>query len=84
MDVHYSIEHHHDDAIMVITATPTERWEILFHKDGAIEGEQFISKGFQDNLEPIKQVLSYWMDKDALENEINEYEHPVPPENEEK
>lgn len=42
----YTIEHNHDDALMVIIASPSDRWEVKFNLDGSIEGENFVSQGF--------------------------------------
>ncbi len=41
--IHYTLAHHRDEAIMVMTATPGERWEIEFFNDGSVEIERFTS-----------------------------------------
>lgn len=53
--LHYNLEHNREDAIMVIVATPTERWEINFFANGAVEVERFKSMGFseEEDLESL-------------------------------
>lgn len=41
--IHYTLAHHRYEAIMVMTATPRERWEIEFFNDGSVESERFAS-----------------------------------------
>ena len=44
--IHYTLEHNRDEAIMVIVATLTERWEINFFSSGTVEVERFKSTGY--------------------------------------
>jgi hypothetical protein len=39
----YTLEHNYDDGIMVILATPTERWEVTFFQDRRVAAEVFRS-----------------------------------------
>jgi hypothetical protein len=42
--IHYTLAHHRDEAIMVMVATPGQRWEIEFFNDGSVEIERFTSR----------------------------------------
>jgi len=44
-NIHYRIEHNRDDAVMVITDVPGQKWEIEFFTDGNVEIEIFKSDG---------------------------------------
>ncbi|HEY2589810.1 MAG TPA: hypothetical protein VGI81_28965 [Tepidisphaeraceae bacterium] len=43
--IHYRLDQHRDDAIMVEVAVPGERWEVEFLDDGSVEAEVFRSDG---------------------------------------
>lgn len=43
--IHYRLDQHRQDAIMVEVAVPGERWEIEFLDDGGVEAEVFVSDG---------------------------------------
>ena len=43
--IHYRLDQHRDDAIMVEVAVPGERWEVKILNDGAVEAELFRSDG---------------------------------------
>ncbi len=60
----YTIEHNSEDAIMVIVATLSERWEINFSMDGRIEAELFESKGFFEGEDILKKPLEFWNSDD--------------------
>jgi hypothetical protein len=43
--VQYLLAHYRDEAVMVMVATPSERWEVDFFADGSVEVERFVSRG---------------------------------------
>lgn len=43
--IHYRLDQHREDAIMVGVAVPGERWEVEFLDDGSVEAEVFRSDG---------------------------------------
>jgi hypothetical protein len=43
--IHYRLDQHREDAIMVEVAVPGERWEVEFLDDGSVEAEVFRSNG---------------------------------------
>ena len=44
--LHYTLGHNRERAVMVIVATPAERWEVNFFADSTVEVERFKSMGF--------------------------------------
>lgn len=51
----YQLDHIREDAIMVTTAVPGERWEIEFFEDGHVEVEVFKSDGHMFDEEFLKK-----------------------------
>jgi hypothetical protein len=43
--IHYTLQSHRDEAIMVTVTVPGERWEVEFLADGSVEVERFVSDG---------------------------------------
>ena len=44
-EIHYRIEHHRDDSLLVMPDVPGQRWEVEFFVDGQDEIEIFKSDG---------------------------------------
>jgi hypothetical protein len=54
--IHFTIETTMHDAILVVVAKLSERWEVLFYIDGRVEAERFVA----DNrvyLEECKELI---------------------------
>jgi hypothetical protein len=43
--IHYRLEHHRPESILVDIAVPGERWEVEFLENGEVEVERFVSDG---------------------------------------
>ena len=57
-NIHYTLAHHRDEAIMVSVAIPGERWEIEFFNSGAVEVERFISRGNLVGKEVLSELFA--------------------------
>lgn len=55
--IHYRLDQHRDDAIMVEVAVPGERWEVEFLDDGSVEAEVFRSDGTIHNDSALDDLL---------------------------
>ena len=55
--IHFSVEHHRDDAVMVLAVVPGERWEVEFFPDGRTEVEVFTSDGVDDGADKIEELF---------------------------
>ena len=44
-DIHYTLSSVREDSVLVAANAPSQRWEIEFHADGAVEVEVFHSDG---------------------------------------
>ena len=49
--IHYTLEHNREEAMMVLIATPGERWEVEFFADNHVEVEVFRSPGMSGEEE---------------------------------
>lgn len=58
--IHYTLEHNRDDAVMVLIATPGERWEVEFFTDGHIETEVFRSTGVKGDEDAEAELERFW------------------------
>jgi hypothetical protein len=43
--IHYSLASYRDSVMVLVTASPNERWEVEFFADGTAEVERFASDG---------------------------------------
>jgi hypothetical protein len=55
--IHYTLQHNRANALMVLIAVPSERWEAEFFDDGQIEVEVFKSNGEITGAESIKRLF---------------------------
>lgn len=55
--IHYRLDQHRDDAIMVEVAVPGERWEVEFLDDGSVEAEVFRSDGAIQGSSALDDLL---------------------------
>lgn len=55
--IHYRLDQHRDDAIMVEIAIPGERWEVEFLDDGSVEAEVFRSDGAILDASALDQLI---------------------------
>lgn len=55
--IHYRLDQHRDDAIMVEVAVPGERWEVEFLDDGSVEAEVFRSDGTIHDASALDQLI---------------------------
>jgi hypothetical protein len=62
--ISYTLAHNREEAIMVLVATPGERWEIEFLSDGGIEVEKFISTGEIIGPESLEELFARYEDPD--------------------
>ena len=62
--ISYSLAHNRDEAIMVITAAPGERWEIEFLNNGTVEVERFTSDGQIYGQEIIKELFARYSEEE--------------------
>ena len=69
-EISYTLAHNRDESIMVIAATPGERWEIEFLDDGSVEIERFISNGQIYGDEVLSELFARYEEKedDGLES----------------
>jgi hypothetical protein len=67
--IHYSLAHHRDDTVTVITAVPNERWEIDFLADGTIEVERFISSGEIYDEETLDELFDRFATQERNDTE---------------
>lgn len=55
--VWYRVEHNRD-SLMVLLATPGERWEVDFFEDGRVEVERFVSPGWMEDEGALNRLLA--------------------------
>jgi len=55
--IHYRLDQHRQDAIMVEVAVPGERWEVEFLDDGSVEAEVFRSDGSIHDASALDQLI---------------------------
>jgi hypothetical protein len=55
--IHYRLDQHRDDAIMVEVAVPGARWEIEFLDDGSVEAEVFRSDGTIHDASALDELI---------------------------
>lgn len=55
--IHYRLDQHREDAIMVEVAVPGERWEVEFLDDGAVEAEVFRSDGTIHDSSALDELI---------------------------
>jgi hypothetical protein len=63
--ISYTLVYNREEAIMVLVATPGERWEIGFLPNGGIEVEKFISTGEIRGAESLGEFFARYEDPDA-------------------
>jgi hypothetical protein len=68
--ISYSLAHNRDEAIMVITSAPGERWEIEFLNDGAVEVERFISDGQMYGQETLNELFARYSEDESSNLEL--------------
>lgn len=56
--IHFSLSSHREEAIMVEIATPGQRWEVEFFRDGTVEIEKFHSNGVISDQTELKTLFS--------------------------
>jgi hypothetical protein len=61
--IHYRLDRHRENSIMVVVAVPGERWEVEFLADGSIEVEKFISEGEIYGEEALVELLAEYADR---------------------
>lgn len=64
-NIHYTLAHHRDEAIMVSVAIPGERWEIEFFNNGAVEVERFISRGNLVGKEVLSELFAAYAEPES-------------------
>jgi hypothetical protein len=57
--IHYRLDQHRDDAIMVEIAVPGERWEVEFLDDGTVEAEVFRSDGTIYDADSLDDLIAH-------------------------
>jgi hypothetical protein len=62
--IHYTLAHHRDESIMVMTAAPGQRWEIEFFHDGSVEIERFKSVGEIEGENVISELFAAYIEPD--------------------
>lgn len=67
--IHYSLAHHRDETITIITAVPGERWEIDFRTDGSIEVERFLSSGEIGDEETLDELFDRFATQERNDTE---------------
>jgi hypothetical protein len=55
--IHYRLDQHRDDAIMVEVAVPGERWDVEFLNDGSVEAEVFRSDGTLHDASALDELI---------------------------
>ncbi len=65
-NIHYTLAHHRDEAIMVLVAIPGERWEIEFFNDGLVEVERFISRGNLVSEEVFSELFAAYAEPESV------------------
>lgn len=61
--ISYTLAHNREESVMVLVATPGERWEIEFLNDGSIEVEKFISTGEIVGAESLGELFTLCTDQ---------------------
>ena len=56
--IHYRLDQHRTDAIMVEVAVPGERWEVEFLDDGAVDMEVFRSDGTIQDASALAELIA--------------------------
>jgi hypothetical protein len=64
-NIHYTLAHHRDEAVMVSVAIPGERWEIEFFNDGSVEVERFVSRGNLVGEEVLSQLFAAYAEPES-------------------
>ena len=64
-NIHYTLAHHRDEAIIVSLAIPGERWEIEFFNNGAVEVARFISRGNLVGEEVLSELFAAYAEPRA-------------------
>lgn len=62
--LHYTIEHHSEDAVMVDVAVEDERWEFEFFTDGTVEVEVFKTQGVEG-----EEAVARFFEQNPVEEE---------------
>jgi len=70
-NIHYTIAHHRDDALMVLIAVPGERWEVEFLTDGSIEVERFLSDGEIGDETMLAELFAQHSDADERSTAVS-------------
>jgi hypothetical protein len=65
-NIHYTLAHHRDEAVMVLVAIPGERWEIEFFNDGSVEVERFISRGNLASEEVFSELFAAYAEPESV------------------
>lgn len=60
--IHYRLEYHRDEALMVLIAVPGQRWEVEFLEDGSVEVERFVSTGKIEARDALAELFSKFSD----------------------
>lgn len=66
--ISYALSHNREESIMVLVATPRERWEIEFLSGGGIEVEKFVSSGEIIGPESLEELFARYEDQDDTIN----------------
>lgn len=64
----YHLDHHRDEALMVLVAVPGERWEIEFLDDGSVEIEIFVSSGEIHGENILHELFARYANDDHSES----------------
>jgi hypothetical protein len=68
-EIHYTMEHSRDDAIMVIAWAPGEYWEIECLADGTLEIERFRSNGKVEDESVLEDLFALCSDVESSPEE---------------
>jgi hypothetical protein len=60
--IDYGLAHHRDEAMMVMVALPSQRWEIEFFDNGSVEVERFVSAGSIEDEEVFAQLFAAYLE----------------------
>ncbi|BAZ12591.1 hypothetical protein NIES4071_44220 [Calothrix sp. NIES-4071] len=63
--INYTLAHHRDESIMVLTAVPGQRWEIEFFHDGSVEIERFTSAGEIEGEAVLSELFPAYIEPDT-------------------